>query len=234
MITHQAAVATPHATKGEAAYLYLREAILDGRLRPGQRVTLATLAQDMGMSQMPVREALKQLAREGLVVVTPHTETLIAPFELGDVQNIFAVKANLESLAARLAAGRVTPTLLAALGDLHAEMGGAMAVEDYETFARCNRRFHEEIFEAAGNPHLHRLLEEVWAQSFRFRAGYRIIPGRAAKAYDEHEVLILALRAGNADLAEVAMKSHISRAGSDLVELIADGKLDWPDLAAGR
>lgn len=217
-----------HATKADAAYASLREAILDGRLGPGEKVTLAGLASELGMSAMPVREALKRLAREGLVILTPHTDTLVAPFEVQDVQRIFVVRANLEALAARIAAARVTADLLGTLWTLHGQMQSAMAAEDYETFARCNRTFHDAIFDAADNPYLRRILDEVWTLSYRFRAGYRIIPGRAAAACEEHEVIVKALSSGQEAAAESAMHTHVSNAGVELVELIQGARLPWP------
>lgn len=226
--------AATHATKADGAYAALRAAILDGRLYPGERVTLAGLAADLGMSPMPIRDALKRLSGEGLVVLTPHTDTVIAPFDLVDVQQIFVLRANLESLAARLAAKKVAPDLLGELWTLHAEMKEQMEREDYEAFAQNNRRFHEAIFEAANNPYLRRTLGEVWTLSYRFRAGYRIIPGRAAAAYSEHHQIVLALSENDEGAAEAAMKSHVSSAGAELVELIQSGDVAWPILGSAQ
>jgi len=235
VISDQNGLGAPaHATKADAAYATLRAAILDGRLFPGQRVTLAGLATDLGMSPMPIRDALKRLSGEGLVVLTPHTDTVIAPFDLVDVEQIFVLRANLESLAARLAAKSVTPDLLGELWTLHASMKEQMDGEDYEGFAQNNRRFHEAIFEAASNPYLHRMLGEVWAISHRFRAGYRIIPGRAAAAYHEHHRIVLALSENNEGAAEAEMKRHISSAGTELVELVRSGDVSWPTIGTAR
>jgi len=229
VISDQTGLGVPaHATKADAAYVTLRAAILDGRLYPGERVTLAGLAADLGMSPMPVRDALKRLSGEGLVVLTPHTDTVIAPFDVVDVEQIFVLRANLESLAARLAAKSVTPDLLGELWTLHAGMKEQMEREDYEAFAQNNRRFHDAIFEAASNPYLRRTLGEVWTLSYRFRAGYRIIPGRAAAAYQEHHQIVLALSENDEVAAEAAMKNHVASAGAELVELIQSGDVAWP------
>jgi DNA-binding GntR family transcriptional regulator len=229
VISDQTGIEPPaHATKADAAYVTLRTAILDGRLYPGERVTLAGLASKLGMSPMPIRDALKRLSAEGLVILTPHTDTVIAPFDIVDVQQIFVLRANLESLATRLAAKSVTPDLLGELWTLHAEMKEQMGREDFEAFAQNNRRFHEAIFDAANNPYLRRMLGEVWTLSYRFRAGYRIIPGRAAAAYREHHLIVLALSEANEDAAEAAMRNHVTAAGAELGELIENGDVAWP------
>jgi DNA-binding GntR family transcriptional regulator len=233
VISDQTALGTlTHSTKADAAYVTLRAAILDGRLYPGERVTLAGLAANLGMSPMPIRDALKRLSGEGLVVLTPHTDTVIAPFDIVDVEQIFVLRANLESLAARLAAKSVTPDLLGELWTLHAGMKEQMESEDFEAFAQNNRRFHEAIFEAANNPYLRRMLGEVWTLSYRFRAGYRIIPGRAAAAHREHHQIVLALSENNEEAAETAMRTHVSAAGAELGELIQSGDVTWPISAA--
>ena len=178
---------------------------------------------------MPIREALNRLSREGLVILTPHTETVIAPFALEDVRHIFVVKAHLESLAAKLATSHMSIDVLERLSELQRDMGELRQRADYSAFSQRNRQFHEIVFETASNPPLHRLLEEVWAQSYRFRAGYRIIPGRADAAHAEHDVILAAFRLGQADVAELAMRAHIEQAGRELISLIASGQLEWPD-----
>ncbi len=209
-----------HRTKVELAYAFLRERILNGTLAPGERVTLAQLSQLMGTSQMPIREAMLRLQQEGLVDIAPHASMRIARLEPEDVAELFAVRAALEGLAARQACSRLGTEGVAALAALNARFAECQRAGDYTGMADANWQFHRLILRTARNAQLARLLEDIWDKCFRFRAGYRLIPGRSGSTVDEHAAIIAAFRAGNEEVAAAAAFAHVQAGGAELVRTL--------------
>lgn len=209
-----------HRTKAEMAHFYLREQILNGTLRPGQRVTLAALAGELGISQMPVREALARLEREGLIVITRHTEARVARLEPRDASELFQIRAALESLAARAACVRDAAGCAVLLEACNRRFEAAMEGADFGAMADANWAFHRAVLDAADNLHLTRLIEDIWDRCFRFRMGYRLIPGRARATVAEHRSIIKAMRAGDAEGCAAAAGMHVARAQSDLLGIL--------------
>ena len=210
-----------HKTKVELAYDFLRERILSGELEPARKLTLAGLAQMMGTSHMPVREAVLRLQQEGLIEVTPHTGMRVAPLRHVDVLELFQLRAALEGLAARLAAERLPPNGLRQLEELHKKFQTAQNKSDYGQMAQANWDFHEVILAAAGNAQLARELATIWSKCFRFRAGYRLIPGRSGSTVREHAAILAAFQARDADAASKAAFDHANQAGLDLFHLLS-------------
>lgn len=209
-----------HRTKVELAYEFLRERILNGELAPGERVTLASLSQLLHTSQMPTREAVLKLQQEGLVEITPHTGMRIATLEPRDVREIFQVRAALEGLAARLACAHMNAVVIDQLAALNARFGSCQAAADFPGMAEANWEFHRLILRHADNGQLTRQIAGVWDKCFRFRAGYRLIPGRSGSTVDEHTAIIAALRDGDADAAARAATAHVEAGGRDMVRHI--------------
>ncbi|MEQ9813386.1 MAG: GntR family transcriptional regulator [Azospirillaceae bacterium] len=206
-----------HRTKAELVYEYLREQILSGALEPEARLTLAALSRQLGTSMMPVREALMRLEREGLVEVAPYKDVRVAPLSITDITELFSVRAVLEGHALRLAAGNEGTRLADHLEQVNARFERARADENYTEVNAANWEFHRFILDRARNHHLRRLLEDVWAKCLRYRAGFRLIPGRAESAFREHEAIIAAVRAGELDEMERICRRHIETAGREMV-----------------
>jgi len=211
-------VGRAHTPKAELAYQALRDAIIYGRLEPGERITLVRLAQDLQMSSMPVRQALNRLANDGLVLLNPHTDILVAPLLVDELAHVFEVRGALEALAVRQAMGRMTPEALKGLWVVHADYGTAVEAEDYEQVAILNRRFHDTFVEIAANLHLARLMDYAWTHTIRCRAGVRIIPGRAQLTYEQHHAVMLAVSAKNVEEAVELMHAHVVGAVASLRE----------------
>ena len=215
-----APTAADFRTKADVVYQHLREQILDGHLAPGARITLAGLAAEFHTSQMPVREAVRRLDHEGLIEITPHTGMSVAALSTKETLEIFAIRPVLEGLAASMAAKNGGGALASRLDAINAEIAAAVQVADFARIADANWRFHQEILLAADNEYLARLLTELWTRSFRFRIGFKLIPGRAQSAVGEHAAISEAIRRSDAKSAEVAARRHIERAGSDLQRIM--------------
>jgi DNA-binding GntR family transcriptional regulator len=201
----------------------IRAAILDGEIQPGEWLRQEQLAQEYGVSQMPVREALKELAAEGLVEHLPYRGARVIAFSAEDVADLYQHRSFLEGWAARAAAGRITPAEVAELKRLQAQMKEKLAVEYLAEYRQLNRRFHELIFTASDRPYLARTLTQMWAAfpnmlwSNFARTAAESLPQRDASDPGEHEAIIAALEKGEGEEAERLMQQHILSAGRELV-----------------
>ena len=220
----QRAAAAPiqHHRKVDLAYEYLREQIVNGSYEPGRRVTLAELSGACGMSYMPVREALVKLQREGLLESEPHKGMRVVPVSLKDARELFAIREELEGLAAKSACEAEDPTLVKDLKAINQDFAQALARSDLTGMGEANAAFHQRILRAADNQQLNRLLDQVWTASLRYRLGYKLIPGRAESTVAEHADIIKAFRSGDPERVRAAARTHIRKAGSELA-VIVDG-----------
>jgi DNA-binding GntR family transcriptional regulator len=201
----------------------LRADILEGRLKPGEWLRQERLAQAYGVSQMPVREALKQLAAEGLVEHVPYRGVRIVEFSPEDVEDLYACRAFIEGMAARSAAQNVTKEELAELRDIHEQMVRCKTPEELAKYRELNRRFHGLIFSASRRSYIVRTLAQLWS-AFPTMLWSNIpgiavtsVPGRDEPDAAEHEEIVEALAARDADRAESAVRRHIESAGEMLV-----------------
>ncbi|MGL4649096.1 MAG: GntR family transcriptional regulator [Caldilineaceae bacterium] len=204
----------------------VRTAILDGVFKPGEWLRQERLAQQYGVSQMPVREALKELASEGLVEHVPYRGVRVISYSPHDVEDLYAHRAFLEGRAAYFAAGRVTPDELQALRATRDAMARTMAPEQIVAYRELNRRFHQMVAEAGGRPYLTRTLVHLWETLPTMLLGNFARTARAPLGdrddadVREHDAIIAALAAGDAAAAQVAMVQHIASAGRELIAAI--------------
>lgn len=201
----------------------LRAEILGGTLKPGEWLRQERVAQEYGVSQMPVREALKELAAEGLVEHVPYRGVRVVAFSADDVADLYAARGFLEGMAARAAAEHITAEELAELRDLQAQMGTRQAPEALAEYLELNRRFHQLICTASRRAYLIRLLNQIWA-AFptmlwgNVAAATEIsLPERNASDLAEHPEILDALARHDADSAERLIRQHIASTGAELV-----------------
>jgi DNA-binding GntR family transcriptional regulator len=211
-----------HRRKVDLVYEHLREQIVNGTYAPGRHMTLSELSAELGLSHMPVREALLKLEREGLLISEPHKGMRVVRPSLRDAREIFQVRCELEGLAASLACSAADPRLADDLETINADFADAYARQDYTAMGTANWTFHRRILQAAGSAQLSRFLEDVWTGSLRYRLGYQLIPGRARHTIDEHADIISAIRDGNAEAARSAARRHIEKAGRELALTMAE------------
>lgn len=210
-----------HRKKADLAYEYLREQVINGSYNPGSRVTLADLSSEMGLSHMPVREAMLRLEREGLLVSEAHKGMHVASLSLVDAQELFEIRCELEGLSAARAAKSSDPNLVDDLRAINADFADAFERKNFTAMGSANWQLHRRMLQAAGSTKLSRSLEDLWTSSARYRSGYQLIPGRAEHTIAEHNAIIDAIAAGDVDAAREAARIHIQRAGSDLAVVVA-------------
>ena len=190
----------------------LIEEILGGVLPPGARIVETRVAQQFGVSQGPVREALRDLELFGFVVSSPFRGTQVRKITTDDLLEIYPIRAALEAVAARLAAVKIDKATLAQLEELIGTMREAAARDDAHAQANLDAEFHHLIIKAAGN----RMLEHVW-QTMRLSITTcvtRAVTHRSLhELVERHVPLLEALRAGDPALAEAEIRRHIEEPG---------------------
>jgi DNA-binding GntR family transcriptional regulator len=197
-------------TRAEAIYSDLRERIVNGTLSPGQKLVIDEIARVTGLSQSPVREALRRLEAEGLVRNVPHVGVMVTeatPRELVDDYRIVAV---LSGLATRLAAPLLSELDLAQMQALVNQMDACIAEGRLQDGNALNLELHDVIYRTCGSERLRSMIVDLWQLSIhRHRLVFGLVPGRAQQANDEHRALLTALRTRDPDAADRMMREHL-------------------------
>lgn len=197
---------------GERAYRKLRDSILQGTLAAGSKVSERSLASALGISAQPVREALRRLEQDGLVVTLPRRGTVVAEIGPERLAELGRIRAALEGVAAALAAERMRPEHLAELTQVVRGMRAATSEADHARLAELNERFHALVQGATGNLFLIRSLEALRAYDEHGRPhAVGSQPNALPKALREHVAILGALKARDPVLAETRMRAHVLR-----------------------
>lgn len=200
-------------TRQESVYHHLRERILAGELAPGAPLVASHLAETVGASRTPVREALLRLAAEGLVAGPPGG-VVVRRLTEEEIVEMYEVRVPLEGRAARLAAVNRTPLALTQIHAAQDRLAAAarQASIDYTAVASLNVELHRAICRAARNTLLLDLVSRMYDQVGRFKSTTFSYPGRLAEALAEHEALAVAIAAREPDRAERLAQEHMQHA----------------------
>ena len=209
----------------QRAYADIRDRITSLDLAPGAQVNEQQLAEDMDLGLSPVREALKLLAHENLIVITPRHGLYVADVNIPDLQQLSEMRLTLEALSARLAAERATPDDIAVLDALRQEQV-ATAGADSRGLLDLDHRFHKAIAGAARNKYLAAALERLFGLSQRL--WYLALPRLEGlpSAVGKHLDLVEAIRRGDADRAEETMREHVEHFYAQVQAILADRALE--------
>lgn len=188
----------------------LRRAILSGELKGGTRLVQADLASMLEVSTTPVREALRDLASEGLIRFDPHRGAVVQELSGDELREIYMIREILEPFALRLAVPKVTPELLDRLRELHEKMASEPHSADW---VDANRNFHLAIYEAAGYPRLSALIKGLEDASVMYiGASLTDVEGLRETAVHDHGEILAALERGDSDAAVEAVLTHLGLA----------------------
>ncbi|MBX9752795.1 MAG: GntR family transcriptional regulator [Roseococcus sp.] len=216
-----AAPAPPAREKlADAAYAALKASILEGLLPPGVETAEQAVADQLGMSRTPVHEAALRLQHEGMLLVLPRKGLRVLPLDPEDLRQTYEVLIALEGAAAALLATQGSPGPLAAMARATREMGEALAQADRAAWAAADDRFHRALVEGCGNPKLARLAATATDQAQRARALTATRRPEPVASGLEHEMLLTALLAGDADAARAAAAAHRARASSEILAVL--------------
>lgn len=210
-------------TKAEAVYRETKWRILTGALPPATAVNQAELAAEFQMSPTPVREALRRLESERLVVFVAHTTVKVSPLDLKELDDLYAIRVSLDSMAGQLAATNRTDADMAKLTDL---LDLASASEPRDRFER-NLEFHRAVYRASGNRQLVILLDQLWDRTERYRI-VLVANEMGGGAYyernrsdDDHSAIAAAVFEGDADRVSTLLRTHVQHS-HDLIRAMLE------------
>jgi DNA-binding GntR family transcriptional regulator len=219
-LTAQNAPPSGPSTTPQHALDGLRRLIVNGTLRPGQRVPQEDLASRLGVSIAPVREALRTLEQEGQVTYFPRRGYFVTALEIADLEEIYELRSILEARQARRALltldeAAVEQIVLAARDCASSVEHGDVAAE-----LQANRRFHFEILAAPDRPQTMRVIRQLWDSTEAYRALYYNLPAERQASIEAHERILAAIRERNADRLIAELDAHRDRALAILREIL--------------
>jgi DNA-binding GntR family transcriptional regulator len=204
----------------EVVFETLREAIINGTLRPGERLMEIQLAEELGVSRTPVREAIRKLELEGFVVMVPRKGAYVAGISLKDIADVFEVRASLEALAAGLAAERITGEELEELERILVRKAKIIEEENLSLFVESDSKFHDTLYQMSRNQRLIQSVSNLRDEIQRFRAVSLAYPGRMREALEEHRKIVEAIAERDVIQAQALAREHIENAENSLLEAV--------------
>ncbi|MEV6867360.1 GntR family transcriptional regulator [Streptosporangium subroseum] len=201
----------PGESLGYFATRVLRDKIVEGTLHPGQRIHQEAIAEQLGLSRIPVRDALRQLESEGLVRLAPNSPARVAELDLAEFTEIYEMRERLEPLAVERSAANLTTQQLREIHQLSEQIENSW--DDSERVLKLDRDFHLASMQAARMPRLLRLVEDFWNSSQHFRRAYRetLSDLDIAVIKAEHFLLVDALESRDGKQAAQIARNHIRR-----------------------
>jgi DNA-binding GntR family transcriptional regulator len=206
----QAGMASENPTLTEKLASAIADGILDGSLRPGERLDEATLAQQHGVSRTPVREALRQLTASGLIDMRPRKGAVVSQATPQQIENLFVAMAEMEATCARLAALSMTPIERRRLQARQEDMMALAEAGDPDAYSDANVAFHSAIYAGAHNAPLADYAMSLRRRVGPFRRAQFRMDGRLTRSNQEHDTVVRAIVAGDAAGAHAAMLHHVS------------------------
>ncbi len=202
-------------TDNSRAYASLKQAVLAGTFKPGEIVTLRSLAKLLAIGDTPVREAIKRLISEGAFEALPNRSARVPLLDRREIQQILDLRILLESNAAALAAQNITLHQIERLRGMHESMGAAVGADDSQAYGELNRAFHFEIYRIADHRMLAHLIEALWLRMAPFVSRTRsLIASDPVEAWrvacGHHEALLVALQSRDAEAARAALRADLS------------------------
>lgn len=205
---------TPVRSKSQQAYHWLRERIASRELTPGYRLVLATVAGELGMSVVPVREAIRRLEAEGLVTFEPNVGARVSMIDDTEYRHSMQTLAVLEGAATALAAPHVTADDVRHAREINRRLVESLDDFDPRLFTSLNQRFHAALFARCPNPRLRSLVDAEWIRLGRLRdSTFSFVPGRARESVREHEAILDLVESG-APLAEIERTAREHRSAT--------------------
>ena len=207
-----------HLTLRERILETIRDAIMSGALKPGEKVAEPELAARFGISRTPIREAFRQLESEGYLTVIPRKGALVASFSAKDVEEFYAIKSILEGYAARKACSRLSAREINKLEGINEKLREIADEGDVRHFFKVHNSFHDMFIRGADNEKLHDMIAALMQKFQRLRLASLSKPGRMLISVEEHEKIIEAFRNRDAVLAETLVQKNAEYGGKVLIE----------------
>jgi len=209
-------------TVGQAAYENLRHSILDGTLAPGDKLNQDTLAEDLGVSRMPVREALGRLESEGMIVFETYRGAFVTPLSADELDQLYLMRLALEPLMARLAAAMLDARGIKDLTTVQVGMRIALDAGDTDALFGQVRAFHETLYAAAGKPMILEQILSLRDLAQRYIRRYLTLPGRLTHVVENHAEILAAARRGDAPAVERLIREELEVTRDMLLASLSD------------
>lgn len=203
---------------------FIKDAVVSGRLKPGERVPEQEIAESFGISRTPIREAFRQLESEGFISVTPRKGAVVSPITDQDVREFYAIKSLLEGFAAKTACVKLTQKDIKKLESLNSQMERCAEKNDVKGFFKLDNQFHDTFLKSCGNEKLCALVHQLVQQFERFRITALSLPGRMADSVRQHGEIIEAFKNRDMNLVESLVRANAERGRDVLVEEITKEK----------
>ena len=214
---------THYQTKQQLAYEIIRSKILDGAYKPQQHLRMIDLTQDIGISSIPIREALKQLENEGLVKFHLHRGVQVASYSLEEFENLYIIRATLEGLAGRLGTKKIIASAIDRMKTLLTEMDLAIKDDNFKEKIRLNYEFHLVLYRAARSEQLVKMITNLWDNTYHnvyVLMAPKFIPDYHERDQKEHAAIIDALIAREPERVERLLVDAISTTGKMMIEYL--------------
>ena len=206
----------------ELVFENIRQAIVKGIFAPGERLMEIQLADDLGVSRTPVREAIRKLELEGFVVMIPRRGTYVANLSIKDINDVYEIRISLDVLAAGLAAERIEPEELEELNRLLLEISEAARTGPMDKIVRLDTAFHDVLYKASRNDRLRNIINNLREQITGIRGTSMRYPGRLADTLEEHRALVDSIAARDSERAQAAARIHLENAEHTLLKAMAE------------
>ena len=200
-----------YTTISEIAFNEIRQAILSGRFRPGERINQKQLTEELGISIIPLREAFRQLQAEGFISIIPHRGAYVNELSLQEIEDVYLIRIELEGLAAQLASKRLTRKDVKTMKSLFARMKSATERKDFRPLFDLNRKFHFTVYQACRRPLLLELLNDLWDRSTRYRTIQTHDAQRVKEELGEHKDILEACLQQNREGLPEAIRFNVQR-----------------------
>ena len=209
----------------EKVYRALKEKIIKGTIKPGTKISEGEIAKQMGVSRTPIREAMRKLEVDGLVIMNPNKGGQVIDFSIEDLQEVLQIRKLLEGFAAYIAAKKISDKEIIKLGEIIEKMRNAATKSDIATYTNLNSQFHNVILKLSGNKRLIRLCSSLSGHEYKFQIEALTLLERLKYSIEEHIKILEALKKGNSIEAKSLSQLHIENVLKNIL-LYKKGKKD--------
>jgi len=213
-----------HQTLREKILETIRDAILKGSMKPGEKVAEPELAERFGISRTPIREAFRQLESEGYLTVIPRRGAVVASLSERDIEEFYAIKSILEGYAAQIASERLQGKDIERLEAINTRLAELAAEGDVKTFFRVHNEFHELFIRASGNDKLFEIITQLMMKFNRLRMASLALPGRMELSVQEHHKIIAAFKSHDGKKADNLVRKNAVYGGQVLIHSMDNGR----------
>lgn len=206
----------------DVVFKTLRQAILTGELKPGERLMEIHLANHLGVSRTPIREAIRMLELEGLVMMVPRKGAEVSRISKQDISDVLEVRSSIDALAVRLACERITSEELQKLEKAFRTFKQSVRLGDLSKVADADVEFHNIITHASKNKRLVQMVNHIAERIYRYRIEYIKDTGTHAQLIEEHEAILNCVKAGDEGAAEQAILNHIRNQEQSIINQLEE------------